>query len=96
MAQQRFHLIGSERSKECKHPHGFPYTGSIPNTGRMVCPMCGETQQEAGVELVAKPPARPARGGPVCPACNGDTEESGTAGRVTCFSCSYEGPPADS
>ena len=33
-------LIPSERSKPCPHEY-FGWTGRIPSTGRVRCPMCG-------------------------------------------------------
>lgn len=43
---------------------------------------------------MAKIPPRPARSGLVCPQCDGDAEESGTPGRISCFFCGYTGPAA--
>ena len=33
-------LVPSERSKPCLHEY-FGWTGRIPSTGRVLCPMCG-------------------------------------------------------
>lgn len=43
---QRFHLDPIERDKECIHRFGFLYTGTIPCTGRKVCPMCGTVEDD--------------------------------------------------
>lgn len=42
MATKRFALLPSEREKPCPHNH-VAYMGRVPNTGPLVCRMCGET-----------------------------------------------------
>ena len=38
--KKQFALLASEREKECTHEH-MAWTGSIPNTGKWACKMCG-------------------------------------------------------
>jgi hypothetical protein len=40
MAKKSHALIPSEREKECPHNHAA-YSGRVPNTGPIVCSMCG-------------------------------------------------------
>jgi len=42
MQTKRFALLPSEREKPCPHSH-VAYSGRMPNTGPLVCRMCGAT-----------------------------------------------------
>lgn len=54
---KRFHLIASERDKECGHDH-VAWSGSIPCTGVVRCAMCGEQWRDMESAKSARSAAR--------------------------------------